>query len=137
MCSGIHLSWPSSVVWVSMSDLSTLSSGTSVHPGDRCLTTLWFLGARALRDTGPCRSWDPTYVAPILPVVNDTRGLVGTKDNIQMLKGVSMDMEVGLITKRSDEVEMICSIEELMNYVHQHELVEGDYTGPEYSEIIA
>jgi len=54
-----------------------------------------------------------------------------------MLKGVSMDMEVGLITKRSDEVEMICSIEELMNYVHQHELVEGNYTGPEYSEIIA
>jgi len=62
-----------------MSDLSTLSSGTSVHPGDRCLTTLWFLGARALRDTGPRRSWDPAYVAPIVPVVNDARGLVGTQ----------------------------------------------------------
>ncbi|XP_068492204.1 uncharacterized protein [Phaseolus vulgaris] len=37
-----------------------------------------------------------------------------------------MDMEVGLITKRSDEVEMIY-MEELMNYVHQHELVEEDY----------
>ena len=43
-----------------------------------------------------------------------------------MNEGVSMDMEVGLITKRSDEVEMIY-IEELMNYVHQHELVEEDY----------
>ncbi|XP_068475173.1 uncharacterized protein [Phaseolus vulgaris] len=40
--------------------------------------------------------------------------------------GVSMDMEVGLITKRSDEVEMIY-MEELMNFVHQHELVEEDY----------
>ncbi|XP_068498558.1 uncharacterized protein [Phaseolus vulgaris] len=37
-----------------------------------------------------------------------------------------MDMEVGLITKRSDEVEMIY-MEELMNFVHQHELVEEDY----------
>jgi len=44
-----------------------------------------------------------------------------------MNEGVSMDMEVGLITKRSDEVEMICSMEELMNFVHQHELVEEDY----------
>ena len=61
-----------------MSDLSTLSSGTSVHPGDQCLTTLWLLGARASRDTGPRRSWDPTYVAPILQVVNDAQGLVGT-----------------------------------------------------------
>jgi len=61
-----------------MSDLSTLSSGTSVPPGDPCLTTLWLLGARASRDTGPRRSWDPAYVAPILPVVNDAQGLVGT-----------------------------------------------------------
>jgi len=61
-----------------MSDLSTLSSDTSVHPSDRCLTTLWFLGARASRDTGPRRSWDPTSVAPIVPTVNDTRILVGT-----------------------------------------------------------
>ena len=30
-------------------------------------------------------------------------------------------------SKRSDEVEMICSMEELMNSMHQHELVEGDY----------
>ncbi|XP_068498251.1 uncharacterized protein [Phaseolus vulgaris] len=37
-----------------------------------------------------------------------------------------MDMEVGLITKRSDEVEMIY-MEELMNFVHQNELVEEDY----------
>jgi len=44
-----------------------------------------------------------------------------------MNEGVSMDMEVGLIRKRFDEVEMICSMEELMNFVHQHELVEGDY----------
>ena len=35
-------------------------------------------------------------------------------------------MEVGLITKRSDEVEMIY-MEELMNFVHQNELVEEDY----------
>ena len=38
-----------------------------------------------------------------------------------------MDMEVGLIIKRYVEVEMICSMEELMNFVHQHELVEVDY----------
>jgi len=63
----------------SMFDLSTLSSGTSVHLGDRCLTTLWFLGARASRDTVPRRSWDPAYVAPIVPVVNDARVLVDTK----------------------------------------------------------
>ena len=62
-----------------MSDLSTLSSGTSVHLGDRCLNTLWFLGAHASRDIGPRRSWDPAYVTPTLPVVNDARGLVGTK----------------------------------------------------------
>ena len=31
---GIHLSWPSSAVRVPMSDLSTLSSGTLVHPSD-------------------------------------------------------------------------------------------------------
>ena len=43
-----------------------------------------------------------------------------------MNEGVSMDMEVGLITKRSNEVEMIY-MEELMNIVHQHELVEEDY----------
>ena len=61
-----------------MSDLSTLTSGTSVHPGDRCLTTLWLLGARALRDTDLRRSWDPAYVAPTLLVVNYARGLVGT-----------------------------------------------------------
>jgi len=48
----IHPSWPSSTVRVPMSDLSTLSSGTSIHAGDRCLTTLWLLGARASRDTG-------------------------------------------------------------------------------------
>jgi len=35
-------------------------------------------------------------------------------------------MEVGLIIKRSVEVEMICSMEELMNFVHQHELVKED-----------
>jgi len=38
-----------------------------------------------------------------------------------------MDMEVGLFTKRSDEVEMMCSMEDLMNFVHEHELVKGDY----------
>jgi len=63
---------------VPMSDLSTLFSGTSVHPSDRCLTTLWSLGARASRDTDSCRSWDPAYVAPTLLVVNDAQGLVGT-----------------------------------------------------------
>jgi len=31
-------------------------------------------------------------------------------------EGVSM--KVGLITKRSDKVEMICGMEELMNFVH-------------------
>ena len=61
-----------------MSDLSTLPSGTSVHPGDRCLTTLWFLGARASRDTDPHRSRDPAYVAPTLLLVNEAQGLVGT-----------------------------------------------------------
>jgi len=65
-----------------MSDLSTLSSDTSVDPGDRCLSTLWFLGTHASRDTDPCRSWDPTYVAPISPVVNDARGLVGTSSMV-------------------------------------------------------
>jgi len=35
-----------------------------------------------------------------------------------MNEGVNMDMKVGLITKRFDEVETICSMEELMNYVH-------------------
>jgi len=30
----------------------------------------------------------------------------------------SMDMEVGFITKRSNEVEMMCGMEELMNFVH-------------------
>jgi len=44
-----------------------------------------------------------------------------------MDEGVNMNMEVGLITKRSNEVEMIRSMEELMNFMHQHELVEGDY----------
>ena len=73
-----HLSWPSSAIRVPMSDLSTLSSGTPVHPSNRCLTTLWFLGARALQDTGPRCLWDPAFVAPILLVVNNTRGLVGT-----------------------------------------------------------
>jgi len=38
-----------------------------------------------------------------------------------------MDMEVGQITKRSDEVEIMRSMEELMDFVNQHELVEGDY----------
>jgi len=41
-----------------------------------------------------------------------------------MDEGVSMDMEVGLITKRSDEVEIIY-MEKLMNSVHQH--IEEDY----------
>jgi len=58
-----------------MSDLSTVPSGTSVHPGDRCLTTLWFLGARASRDTHLHRSGDPAYMPPTLLVVNDARGL--------------------------------------------------------------
>ena len=62
-----------------MFDLSTLTSGMSVHPGDRCLTTLWFLGIRASRDTDPRRSWDPAYVASTSLVVNDTRGLVSTQ----------------------------------------------------------
>jgi len=43
-----------------------------------------------------------------------------------MNEGVSMNVEVGLITKRSNKVEMICSMEDLMNFMHQHELVEGD-----------
>jgi len=51
---------------------------TSVHLGDRLLTTPRHFGSRALRDTGPRCSWDPTYVAPSLLVVNDARGLVGT-----------------------------------------------------------
>jgi len=34
-------------------------------------------------------------------------------------------MEVGLITKRSDDVKMICSMEELMNFVHQHNWLRG------------
>ena len=38
--SGFHFLWPNYTVWVPMSDLSTLSSGTSIHPDDRCLTTL-------------------------------------------------------------------------------------------------
>jgi len=42
---------------------------TLAHPGDRCLTTLWYFGARALRNTGPCRAWDPPYVGPPLLVV--------------------------------------------------------------------
>jgi len=71
--SGIHLSWPNSTVRVPMYDLSILSSGTSVHPGDRCLTTLWFLGARDSRDIGSRRSWDPTYVTPIVPMINDAQ----------------------------------------------------------------
>jgi len=62
-----------------MSDLSTLLSGTSVHPGDRCLTTLWLLSARATRNTVRCCSWDPAYVAATSLVVNDARGLVGTQ----------------------------------------------------------
>ena len=62
-----------------MSYLSTLPSGTSIHPGDQCLITLWFLGPRASRDTDPRRSWDLAYVAPTLLVVNDARGLVGTQ----------------------------------------------------------
>ena len=51
---------------------------TLVHPGDRRLTTPRHLGSPALRGTGPHRSWDPTYVAPSLLVVN-ARGLVGTQ----------------------------------------------------------
>jgi len=62
-----------------MSDLSTLLSGTSVHPGDRCLTTLWFLSARSSQDTDPRCLWDPAYMGPTLLVVNDARGLVGTQ----------------------------------------------------------
>ena len=53
---------------------------TSVHPGDRCLTTPWHLGSRALPDTKPCRLWDPAYMAPsLLLEVNNVRGLVGTQ----------------------------------------------------------
>ena len=51
---------------------------TSVHPGDRRLTTPWHLGSRALRDTGPRLSWNPAYVTPSLLVINDARGLVST-----------------------------------------------------------
>ena len=64
--SGIHLSLPSSVVRVPMSDLSTLLSGTSVHPDDRCLTTLRFLSAHASRDTGPRCLWDPALHGPYI-----------------------------------------------------------------------
>jgi len=49
------------------------------HPGDQSLTTLRHLGPRASRDTGPRRSWDPTYVAPSLLAVNYARGLVSTQ----------------------------------------------------------
>ena len=52
-----------------------IAEDTSVHPGDRCLTTLRHLGSRASRDTGPRCSWDLAYVAPSLLVVNDTREL--------------------------------------------------------------
>ena len=56
-----------------------VAKDTSSYPGDRCLTTLQHLGSRALRDTGPHRSWDPAYVAPSLLAVNNARGLVGTQ----------------------------------------------------------
>jgi len=52
---------------------------TSAHLGDRSLTTLRHLGSRALRDTGPRRSWDPACVAPSLLAINYTWGLVGTQ----------------------------------------------------------
>jgi len=33
----------------------------------------------------------------------------------------------GLFTKRYDEIEMMCSMEDIMNFVVEHELVQGDY----------
>jgi len=42
-------------------------------------------------------------------------------------EGGSMDVEVELFTKRSDEVEMMSGMEDLMNFVCEHALVEGDY----------
>jgi len=36
-------------------------------------------------------------------------------------------MEVILFTERFDRVEMMRSMEDLMNFVHEHELIEGDY----------
>jgi len=35
-----------------------IAKDTYAHPGEQRLTTLRHLGSRALRDTGPCRSWD-------------------------------------------------------------------------------
>jgi len=61
---GIHLSWPSSAVRVTDVRPLCIVEDTSAHPRDRCLTTLRYLGARALQDTDPCRSWDLAYVAP-------------------------------------------------------------------------
>jgi len=55
---------------------SSVAEGTSVHLGDQRLTTPQRLGSRALRDTGPCLSWDPAYVCPPLLAVNDILGLV-------------------------------------------------------------
>jgi len=37
-----------------------------------------------------------------------------------------MNMEIELFTKRSNEVDMISDIENLVNFVPEHELVEGD-----------
>jgi len=56
-----------------------IAEDTSAHPGDQSLTTIRRLGSHALQDTGPCRLWDPAYVAPPILVVNDARGLVGTQ----------------------------------------------------------
>jgi len=61
------------VVMFLMSDLSTLSSGTSIHPDNFS----WLLGARALRILAHATR-GPVYVAPTLPVVSQCPGTVGT-----------------------------------------------------------
>ena len=56
-----------------MFDLSTLSSGKSVHPNDRCLTTLGSL-AHVLCGVLAGRLVESTYVTPTLPVVSQRSG---------------------------------------------------------------
>jgi len=62
-----------------MSNLSTLLSGKSVHPDDRCLTTLGSFGARVLRGTSLRCSWDPLTLHQHEQWLVNTSGLVGTQ----------------------------------------------------------
>jgi len=71
-----------------MYDLSTLLSGKSVHPDDRCLTNLDSFGARVLQGTGPRCLLDPLMWHQRYQWLINARELVGT--NINKIESLSL-----------------------------------------------